>query len=126
VNEPEYEGFQVQIVHLKELMEVEKEVLLNRLDAMDKAVAVYESNMHEWKIGHNEWRKSLEDSRRDSLSRSELNSKFEALTARLDAHEKLLNQGQGRDNGYNNSWLIVTVILGLIISALLVVVEMKK
>jgi hypothetical protein len=115
-----------EIEHLREMLLLQYQILETRMNAADTAIHVYEKSMQEWKVGHNEWRRSLEDSRGDTLSRSEINARFDAVAARIDAHERSINEQRGRASGYNNSWLILTVILGLIGSALLVIVEMKK
>lgn len=116
----------IEIEHGKEVVNLRVNALTARLDASDKAIRVYETSMQEWKASHNEWRKSLEDSRKDTLSRSEVNARFEIIMARVDSQEKSINENRGRATGYNASWGILIAILSLLFAAWLVVVEMKK
>ena len=78
----------IEIEHGKEVVNLRVDALTARLDASDKAIRVYETSMQERKASHNEWRKSLEDSRKDTLSRSEVNARWPVWTRKRNPSMK--------------------------------------
>ena len=96
------------------------------INASDKALKIADASLDHWKTVNNEWRKSLEDARTGNISRLEALSEIKRLGERIDQHEKTLNTMGGRTGGYNNIWLMVKTILGLLFEGLLVIVEIGR
>jgi hypothetical protein len=106
--------------NLREIFDLKIRLVEQRIDAMLRADETAAQVMADWKLVNNEWRKSLADSRQDTMTRAELNAKFEAIGARLDSHQTAITENRGQKAGVNSSWGLVITLIGIILTALLV------
>jgi len=108
---------------LRELKEHNKEILIEKdnalraaLAASEKAVSKAEDNAEKWRANANEWRAAMTDKDKLLLQRTEFETYQKTMNAALAAETKRADIDQGRGSGLSMGWGILVAVIGILLT----------
>jgi phage shock protein A len=111
--------------HLNDRIEAAKEQAKLALTASDKAIAKAEIASEKRFESVNEFRAALTDASRNNITRTEVDSKIEALTEKIKDLGDRMNRSEGSKQGLIDGWKIFAALVGLLATIFAILAAMK-